>query len=102
VKTAIATIPEREWRTFRDGEIAETVHCMDKTAKAFRSIVMRRPREQDLFEDKSPYRYHASEDRIKDLKIGFGRITCSVVRSRPIRLIAIATAHSVQLGFKSL
>jgi CRP-like cAMP-binding protein len=75
----------------RDGEIAETVHCMNKTNKAFRLIVMRRPREQDLFEEKSPYRYHAiasnranedaaatmewysrrgdaSENRIKDLK----------------------------------
>jgi hypothetical protein len=32
-------------------EIAETVHCMNKTDKAFRLIVLRRPREQDLFED---------------------------------------------------
>ena len=95
VKTAIATIPEGEWKRFRDGEIAETIHCMDKTDKAFRLIVMRRPREQDLFEGKSPYRYHAiasnrpnedaaatmewysrrgdaSENRIKDLKVGFG------------------------------
>ena len=59
VKAAIANIPEGEWKAFRDGEIAETVHCMNKTNKAFRLIVMRRPREQDLFEDKSPYRYHA-------------------------------------------
>src|SRR5665647_2688846 len=51
VKAAIAAIPEGEWKTFRDGEIAETVHCMNKTDKAFRLIVMRRPREQDLFED---------------------------------------------------
>ena len=51
VKTAIAAIPEGEWKTFRDGEIAETVHCMNKTDKAFRLIVMRRAREQDLFED---------------------------------------------------
>ena len=95
VKAAIAAIPDGEWKTFRDGEIAETVHCMNKTDKAFRLIVLRRPREQDLFEDKSPYHYHAiassranedaaatmewysqrgdgSENRIKDLKIGFG------------------------------
>jgi hypothetical protein len=68
---------------------------MNKTGKAFRLIVLRRPREQDLFEDKGPYRYHAvasnradddsaattdwysergdaSENRIEDLKIGFG------------------------------
>ena len=93
VKAAIAGIPESDWKTFRDGEIAETIHCMNKTDKAFRLIVLRRPREQDLFEDNGPYRYHAiasnradedaattmqwyckrgeaSENRIKDLKIG--------------------------------
>ena len=32
---------------------------MNKTDRAFRLIVLRRPREQDLFEDKSLYRYHA-------------------------------------------
>ena len=44
VKAVIAAIPEGEWKTFRDGEIAETVHCMNKTDKAFRLIVLRRPR----------------------------------------------------------
>jgi hypothetical protein len=39
VKVAITAIPEGEWKTFRDGEIAETVHCMNKTDKAFRLIV---------------------------------------------------------------
>jgi hypothetical protein len=95
VKAVIKTIPEVDWKGFRDGEIAETVHSMNKTNKAFRLIVIRRPREQDLFEEKSPWRYHAvasnrdnedaaatmdwyskrgdaSENRIKDLKIGFG------------------------------
>jgi len=95
VKAAIKAIPEGDWKTFRDGEIAETVHCMSKTNKAFRLIVMRRARDQDLFEERSPWRYHAvarnreneeaaatmewyikrgdtSENRIKELKIGFG------------------------------
>ena len=36
VKAAIAAIPEDAWKKFRDGEIAETVHCMNKTKKAFR------------------------------------------------------------------
>ncbi len=31
VKAAIATIPESAWKPFRDGEIAETAHCMNKT-----------------------------------------------------------------------
>lgn len=34
MKAAIAAIPERDWKKFRDGEIAETVHCMNKTDKA--------------------------------------------------------------------
>ena len=52
MKAAIKAIPEGDWKTFRDGEIAETVHCMSKTNKAFRLIVMRRPRDQDnLFEE---------------------------------------------------
>ena len=42
VKAAIAAIPAHAWKAFRDGEIAETVHCMNKTKKAFRLIVMRR------------------------------------------------------------
>jgi hypothetical protein len=54
VKTAIAAIPEGEWKKFRDGEIAKTVHCINKTKKAFLLIVMRRPREQDLSEDHAP------------------------------------------------
>jgi hypothetical protein len=106
VKTAIAAIPESNWTRFRDGEMAETVHCMNKTKKAFRLLVMRRAREQDLFEDHAPYRYHAiasnrsdedaqammelysrrgddSQNRIKDLKIGFGRNVCPAVRSEP-------------------
>jgi hypothetical protein len=60
VKALIKAIPESAWTKFRDGEIAETVHCMNKTTSAFRLIVMRRPQEQDLFDpDKAPYRYHA-------------------------------------------
>ena len=40
VKVAITGIPESDWKTFRDGEIAETIHCMNKTDKAFRLIVL--------------------------------------------------------------
>ena len=31
---------ESDWKTFRDGEIAEAIHCMNKTDKAFRLIVL--------------------------------------------------------------
>src|SRR5450756_1817753 len=50
VKAGIAAISESDWTKFRDGEIAETVHCMNKTKRAFRLIVMRRSREQGSFE----------------------------------------------------
>ncbi len=94
MKAAIAAIPAHAWKAFRDGEIAETVHCMNKTKKAFRLIVMRQAQTPDLFAEHSPWRYHAiasnradedaqatlswynqrgeaSENRIKALKSGF-------------------------------
>ena len=40
VKVAISGIPESDWKTFRDGEIVETIDCMNKTDKAFRLIVL--------------------------------------------------------------
>jgi hypothetical protein len=40
---AIKSLPEGEWRPYRGGHIAETVHCMNRTKKAFRLIVVRRP-----------------------------------------------------------
>jgi hypothetical protein len=95
VREAIAAVPEANWTPWRDGEIAETVHCMNGVDKAFRLIVVRRGRQRALFEtNASPYRYtviatnrndsagdvmawycqrgEASENRIKELKIGFG------------------------------
>jgi len=126
VKAAIAAIPERDWKQFRDGEIAETVHCMNKTDKAFRLIVMRHPREQDLFEDKSPYRYHAiasnrpnedaaatmewyckrgdaSENRIKDLKIGFGMeyMPCGSFHANAVFFAIGALTYNLYLGFRA-
>jgi hypothetical protein len=126
VKAAIAAIPERDWKKFHDGEIAETVHCMNKTDKAFRLTVMRHPREQDLFEDKSPYRYHAiasnrpnedaaatmewyckcgdaSENRIKDLKIGFGMeyMPCGSFHANAVFFAIGALTYNLYLGFRA-
>jgi Transposase DDE domain group 1 len=126
VKAAIAIIPQGEWKTFRDGEIAETVHCMNKTGKAFRLIVMRRAQEQDLFEDRSPYRYHAiasnrpneaaaatmewysqrgdaSENRIKDLKVGFGMeyMPCGTFAANAAFFAIGVLAYNLYLGFRS-
>jgi len=126
VKAAIKAIPESDWKTFRDGEIAETVHCMSKTDKAFRLIVMRRPRDQDLFEERSPWRYHAiasnrenedaattmewyskrgdhSENRIKDLKIGFGMdyMPCGTFSANAVFFSIGVLTYNLYLGFRS-
>jgi len=51
VKAAIRAIPENDWTPYQDGHTAETVHCMNKTRKAFRLIVIRPPQQEDLFEE---------------------------------------------------
>jgi len=94
--------------------------------KAFRLIVMRRPREQDLFEDNLPYRYHAiasnrpnedaaatmewysqrgdaSENRIKDLKVGFGMeyMPCGLFQANAVFFAIGALTYNLYLGFRS-
>jgi hypothetical protein len=126
VKAAIAAIAQGEWKRFGDGEIAETVHCMNKTGKAFRLIVMRRAQQQDLFEDRSPYRYHtiasnrpnedaaatmewhsqrgdASENRIKDLKIGFGMeyMPCGTFAANAVFFAIGVLTYNLYLGFRA-
>jgi len=126
VKAAIAAVPEGAWKKFRDGEIAETIHCMNKTNKAFRLIVMRRAQERDLFEDRSPWRYHAiasnrdnedaqatmewysrrgdaSENRIKDLKIGFGMeyMPCGTFEANAVFFAIGALTYNLYVGFRA-
>lgn len=101
VLTAISAIPEEHWKPYKNGYIAETIHCMNKTNKAFRLIVMRRPYQRHMFaEEAASLKYtviasnrlesaqwvvkwynqrgDCSENRIKELKIGFGmeRMPC--------------------------
>lgn len=128
VKAAIKVIPASDWKEFRDGEIAETVHCMNKTGKAFRLIVMRRPQEMDLLDQTvAPYRYHAiasnrpnedagatmawyakrgdaSENRIKDLKIGFGmeHLPCGTFAANAAFFALGVLAHNLYLGFRNI
>lgn len=98
---AITAIPEKEWKPYKNGYIAETVHSMEKTEQAFRLIVIRRPYQSTLFaEEDTSLKYtviatnriespeavvawynqrgECSENRIKELKIGFGmeRMPC--------------------------
>ena len=98
VREAIRAIPETDWKPYQDGHIAETVHTMNKTHNAFRLIVVRRRVQNPLpgveTEEVSPdvrykvlatnhkeipawvvdwynQRGEASENRIKELKVGF-------------------------------
>jgi hypothetical protein len=101
VLRAIKAISGAEWRAYQNGHIAETVHCMNKSKQAFRLVVIRRPLQQSLFDgvqESEKYtviatnrtesleqvirwynqRGDCSENRIKELKIGFGmeRMPC--------------------------
>lgn len=127
VKKLISTIPEEDWRPFRDGEIAETVHSMNKTKKAFRLIVIRRPSQQSLFDqDNIKLRYtiigsnreetaeetvkwynkrgDASENRIKELKIGFGmeRMPCGTKDANAVYFRIGVLAYNLFVLFKLL
>jgi hypothetical protein len=98
---AIKRIGAQDWRAYQNGYLAETVHCMNKTKEAFRLVVIRRPYQSKLFgEEEVSEKYTAiasnregsaeevvkwynqrgecSENRIKELKIGFGmeRMPC--------------------------
>jgi hypothetical protein len=98
---AIRAIPKDDWKPYKNGHIAETVHSMNKTKKAFRLIVIRRPYQGNMFSEEDVslkytviatnrvelsewvvawynQRGDCSENRIKELKIGFGmeRMPC--------------------------
>jgi hypothetical protein len=97
----IENIKGGDWKPYQNGYIAETVHSMNETKEAFRLIVIRRPYQGKLFggeEISEKYtaiasnregsaeevlkwynqRGQCSENRIKELKIGFGmeRMPC--------------------------
>jgi hypothetical protein len=101
VMGAIESIGADDWRPYQNGYIAETVHCMEKTEEAFRLVVIRRSYQKEMFgEEEVGLKYkvvatnkeesgkaviewynqrgECSENRIKELKIGFGmeRMPC--------------------------
>jgi hypothetical protein len=109
VLEAIKAIPDKEWRLYKNGYIAETIHSMNKTKEAFRLIVIRRPYQGTLFvEEEVSVKYtviatnriessevvatwynqrgECSENRIKELKIGFGmeRMPCGQFEANAI------------------
>lgn len=98
---------------------------MAKTKKAFRLIVVRRPQQGDLFDPNAPrYRYTAvasnriesaaetlewyaqrgetSENRIKELKLGFGmeRMPCGQLEANAVFFRLGVLAYNLCQGFK--
>jgi hypothetical protein len=106
VLMAIEAIPKDDWQPYTNGSIAETIHCMEKTEEAFRLIVIRRPYQSTIFaHEEASLKYtviatnraesaeyvvnwynqrgECSENRIKELKIGFGmeRMPCGQLKA---------------------
>lgn len=123
VMAAIAAIPETAWQRYGDGEITSTVHCMDKT-EAFTLVVFRKGQQLSLDGTGEPWRYHAiatnrtddaaavmnwyrlraehSENRIKELKIGFGmeRMPCGQFVANAIFFRIGCMAYNLFVMFK--
>lgn len=132
VKAAIRAIPETGWREPEAGcgfEVAETVHCMNRTEKAFRLIVKREVRHQgELFAGGAGYFYHAvasnwpaeaksafevlawhnqrgqAENFNKELKSGFGmeRLPCGQSWANAVYFRIGVIAYNLFIGFKRL
>ena len=133
VKSLIASIKVDQWKEPVRGcgyELAEAVHCMEKTKQAFRLVIKREVRRQgELFEAKeSPYFYHVvatnwleeekssqevlewhnqrgqAENFNKELKIGMGmeRMPCGQTYANAVYFRIGVLAYNLFVGFKRL
>jgi hypothetical protein len=132
VKVLIALIGEAGWKEPVRGcgyELAETIHCMNETKKAFRLVIKRQMRRQgELFEKVGQYFYHAvatnwleeekdtgevlewhnqrgqAENFNKELKIGFGmeRMPCGQSHANAVFFRIGVLAYNLFIGFKRL
>ncbi len=127
--SAINQIDDDHWEAYGDRQIAETVHSMEKTDKAFRLIVIKRPVQKTIIPDdqvteSSRYtviatnktesikevikwynkRGDTSENRIKDLKIGFGmeRMPCGTFEGNSMFFRIGVLAYNLFILFKLL
>ena len=127
--SAIEQINDNQWEFYGDRQVAETVHSMEKTNKAFRLIVIKRPLQQTIIpDDEEPesVRYtviatnktesikdiikwynkrgDTSENRIKDLKIGFGmeRMPCGTFEANSMFFKVGVIAYNLFVLFKLL
>lgn len=119
VVRAIDVIDDGGWAPYADGHIAETVHCMNRTEESFRLIIVRRPYQGSLLGEDDPklkytviatnkqdkaqevlawynQRSDKSENRIKDLKIGFGmeRMPCGQTTANAVFFTIGALAYN--------
>ena len=119
---AIAEIPAVSWKTYADCAVAETVHSMGETKKAFRLIVVKYRRQAELFDESPKYhviasnrvestadtlswyrpRGEVSENGIKELKIGFGmeRMPCGQFAANAAFFRLGVIAHNLFVLFK--
>jgi hypothetical protein len=132
VKKVIGRIGHGEWKEPVRGcgyELAETVHCMNETKKAFRLVVKRWVvRQGGLFEDRGQYGYHAvatnwleeekntqdvfdwhnqrgqAENFNKEIKNGFGmeRMPCGQTHANAVFFRIGVIAYNLFIGFKRL
>lgn len=131
VKAAITCIPENEWKEPKEGcgyELAETVHSMNKTEKAFRLVIKRELRRQGNMFEGERYFHHAvatswteeeksavevlqwhnqrgqAENFNKELKIGFGmeRMPCGQTEANAVFFRIGVLAYNLFIGFKRL
>jgi hypothetical protein len=133
VKEAIRQISEAAWQEPVDGcgyQIAETVHSLNKTKKAFRLIVKRwlKPQRDLLEVSECPYAYHVvasnwpmeeksvlevlewhnqrgqAENFNKELKSGFGleRMPCGQFSANAVFFRIGVIAYNLFIGFKRL
>ena len=119
---AIDAIPDSAWKQYADCAVAETLHSMNDTKKAFRLIVVKHTRQAELFEDKPRVhviasnrvestaatlvwyrqRGEVSENGIKELKIGFGmeRMPCGQFEANAAFFRIGVIAHNLFMLFK--
>lgn len=118
----IVEIPESAWKQYPDCALAETLHSMGETKKAFRLIVIKYKRQAELFDDAPKYhviasnrvesteatlvwyrqRGEVSENGIKELKIGFGmeRMPCGQFAANAAFFRIGVIAHNLFVLFK--
>jgi hypothetical protein len=132
VKALIGLLKAEQWKEPVRGcgyELAETVHCMNQTKKAFRLVIKREVRRQgELFGKEGQYFYHAvatnwleeekntqevlawhnqrgqAENFNKELKIGLGmeRIPCGQTHANAVFFRIGVIAYNLFIGFKRL